>query len=225
VRTAEMMTDEHARGSAENRGLDRIISLSDGIFAFAITLLVLSLVVPATIPATNSVGLLVSLSSEYQAYFGYGVSFTVISIWWIAHHRIFRYINKFDTRLMWMNLGFLLFITINPFLTQILSKYGNLEAGVIIYDSAQILGGLAFTGVWRYASKMHFIEASLTTKQIKAITTRGLVTPLVFLAAIGVSFLLGYINSNLISFSNFTLFAIFPISRKLSLRRSKTIPE
>ncbi len=200
-----MMTDEQSGGSLiDDRGMDRILSLSDGIFAFAITLLVLNLTVPALTQSATSADLLKSLTtqSQYEKYLAYGISFFVISNYWLAHHRMFRYIKRYDGRLLRLNMFFLLFITIVPFFTELISDYGNLESADAIYYLSQALGGFLLTYIWIHASTNNRLIQEDTPKNlIRLITARGLVSPAVFLAATAVSFFIP-------SYSFFTLITI-----------------
>ena len=76
-------------------GLDRLLALSDGVFAFAMTLLVVQLAVPQLAP--GEVGQLGSrLLEEGLSYVSYLISFVVISLYWYSHHRLFRYIRRWD---------------------------------------------------------------------------------------------------------------------------------
>lgn len=114
------MNDEESKVSeTEQRGLDRILALSDGVFAFAITLLVLGLTVPSIAEfglsqSSLNLKLLESLSNELTAFTSFGISFVVISIWWVVHHRLFRYVRGYDAGLMWRNLFFLAVRYDNP---------------------------------------------------------------------------------------------------------------
>lgn len=226
-----MMNDEGASvSSSQERGLDRILALSDGIFAFAITLLVLGLTVPSITEsglsqiALNS-KLLESLGTETTAFYSYGISFVVIAIWWVAHHRIFQYIKKYDQALMWRNLLFLLFVTIIPFLTQLMNDYGNVGVAVIIYDASQFVGGFALAGIWKHASDNHLlINKSLSEDQIKSMQFRNYVPSIIFLAALVIAVLFSFSYQALgipPAFANFALFGIAPMMR-LSARKSKS---
>ena len=216
-----MLEDEGRKSeSGEQKGLDRILALSDGVFAFAITLLVLSLTVPPLRGARTSLNLILSLSTMSNAFFSYALSFFVIGIWWFAHHRLFRYIVKYDTALMWRNLFFLLFVTIVPFLTQLLGQYGDILITVVIYDAVQMIGGLVLAEVWNYATTHRLIDIKvLTPSQIRNIRLRGLVPSFTFLAAIGVSALFSIVGISP-SAANLTLFAMFPLLR-ISEKRQK----
>jgi uncharacterized membrane protein len=204
-----MMDDERSGSSIDNRGLDRILSLSDGIFAFAITLLVLNLTLPTLSPGATSSDLLSSLWMERSRFVAYIVSFYVISSYWLAHHRVFRYVKRYDSRLIQLNLVFLLFITIVPFFTQLISTYGNLESAEDIFYLSQAFGGVLLTFLWTHASKDYLLIEEDTPKSlIRWVTVRGLVSPAVFLAAAVISLFVP-------SYSSLTLIAIAPVSRIL----------
>ncbi|HZW55199.1 MAG TPA: TMEM175 family protein [Nitrososphaerales archaeon] len=149
-----------------------------------------------------------------------GLSFFIIAVWWVAHHRLFRYIIGYDAALMWRNLVFLLFITIIPFLTEILDQYGDIEVALIIYNLSQFMGGLALNSVWNHAtSKQLLISKSLTQDQVRNIRLRGYVPSIVFALAIGVSFLLPPGISP--ATANLTLFAMFPLLRIVGRKNTK----
>ena len=229
-----MMDDEEPSiSSLEQRGLDRILALSDGVFAFAITLLVLGLTLPTLQEGgygqwrLNSM-LLHSLAADTTAFYSYAISFAVIAIWWVAHHRLFRHIKKYDGALMWRNLLFLLFITIIPFLTQLMNQFGNIGVAVIIYDASQLMGGLALAAVWTHASKNHLlVSKSLTESEIKNIQSRNNVPLIVFMIALLLAAFFSYSYQYLgiaPGFANFALFGIAPMMRSIA-RKSNSKDE
>lgn len=215
-----MMVDENAaKDSVEEKGLDRILGLSDGVFAFAVTLLVLGLAVPALAPGASrtSASLYNALAGEANAFEAYAISFFIASIWWVAHHRIFRYVKRYDTALMWRNLFFLLFITIIPFMTELIDQYGDLKLAVVIYDGSQLLGGLALSGVWRHIATNHLYSKDLLTEaQVKQMRNRGYIPILVFGLAIVIALALPQEISP--SLANLVLFAMFPLQRRMTTK-------
>ena len=104
------------------RGLDRILGLSDGIFA--ITLMVLDLAVPA-IGQRGASAPPSLLAGDSVSFINYFLSFTIIAIWWNAHHRNFEYINDYNGLLKILNLMVLLSITLVPS-SRIYSTHGTL---------------------------------------------------------------------------------------------------
>ena len=87
-------------------GNERILALSDGVFAIAITLLVLSLEVPDTAPPGGLVMLLPEMLPKMA---GHVITFAILGIYWIAHHNMFKYVHRHDRTLLWLNNLFLLF--------------------------------------------------------------------------------------------------------------------
>ncbi len=118
--------------SSRRYGLDRTLAISDGVFAFAVTLLVLDLFVPALSSGATSADLAQALSKESLSFISYLLSFFIAGVWWNAHNRNFGYIRKADSRLRWLNLLFLLWIALLPFFTKILNQYANLQLGVVL---------------------------------------------------------------------------------------------
>ncbi len=181
------MAEEDEKGETEHR-LDRTLAISDGVFAFAITLLVLDLTVP-TITNASSADLLNALSTDYIAFFAYALSFLIACIWWNAHHRNFEHIRHSDSTLRWLNLFFLLWIALLPFFTKILSQYENVPLGVILYAVDQAAAGIFLTLIWVYASHNHrLIDKDMKETTIQYATIRNMVAPIFFLASIGIAF-------------------------------------
>ena len=99
-------------------GLDRTLAISDSVFAFTVTLLVIDLFVPTFSPGASSTDLWQAPSKEYASFLNYILSFLIAGIWWIGHHRSFERVRNSDSTLRWVNLLFLLWITLLPFFTK-----------------------------------------------------------------------------------------------------------
>jgi uncharacterized membrane protein len=85
--------------------IERLSFFSDGVFAIAITLLIIEIKVPVIHDATNE-ALLHSLSEMSLKFLGFLISFAIVGHYWSVHHRIFGYIQKYNTSLLWVNLAF-----------------------------------------------------------------------------------------------------------------------
>jgi len=174
--------------------LGRIISLSDGVFAFALTLLVLSLTVPDLV--TNNVpssvvssGLASALQADWHKFLAYGFAFVMISIWWMVHHRTFRYIQRYDWVLMWLNMVVLLEVAMMPFILSVYATYSETQVATVLFASMQVIIGLTINVVWRYASRGHrLIDPKLPREEIRYFSNRGLLGPAAFAVSIGMSF-------------------------------------
>src|SRR5258708_20494921 len=107
------------------RGLDRTIGFSDGVFAIAITLLVLNFRVPQVPSHGVDAHLLDALTDETGTLTGFVVSFYVVARFWIAHHRLSVLLRRVDSTFIALNLVFLGAIVFLPFPTEILARYGH----------------------------------------------------------------------------------------------------
>ena len=173
--------------------LGRILALSDGVFAFAMTLLALSLVVPVvhgSTPGAESGNLLNKLLSDGNAFFGYAFAFVMIGIWWIAHNRTFQYIARYDSVLVWINMAVLLQIAVMPFVLTVYSDYTNppLQVAVDLFAFIQVGLGITTTALWDYARHAKLIKPSVPPEVALFFSRRGWLTSAVFLASIGISF-------------------------------------
>src|SRR6202011_5489094 len=171
--------DSHEQGY----GLGRLLALSDGVFAFAMTLLVVQLLVPQLGP--GQVGQLgTKLLDQTASYVSYLISFTVISIYWYSPHRLFRYVRRWNVWLIALNLGALLFIAVMPFPTAIMGRYGDQTVAVVIY--ADILGttGLFMWLMWWYAIRHQLLTPSLDRQSASRLRWRAFLTPAVFFLSI-----------------------------------------
>ena len=112
--------------------LERIILFTDAVFAIAITLLAIEIKIPE-LHEVNEHTALVALNHLIPRFVGFIISFLVIGIYWIAHHKIFSYVIDFDRKLLWLNLILLMFIVLLPFSTGYYSEYVSLKLPFLIY--------------------------------------------------------------------------------------------
>jgi uncharacterized membrane protein len=129
----------------------RAEAFSDGVFAIAVTLLVLDLHVPVVRHE-----LLQALVSEWPSYAAYVVSFATIGIIWVNHHSLFDRLRRVDRPLLFLNLLLLLTVSVLPFPTSVFARYlDQPEAGpaAAFYCGSMVLLGIAFGAVLVYASR------------------------------------------------------------------------
>src|SRR5207247_157043 len=122
---------------------------SDGVFAIALTILVIEISLPPHVGDHHLRGALARLAPKYVAYV---LSFFVIGRFWIAHHLAFRYIERFDGILLWLNLVLLMMVAFLPFPTSVLGDFGNVPEAALLYGGAAVLTSGASAAVWWYAS-------------------------------------------------------------------------
>jgi uncharacterized membrane protein len=130
-----------------NKG--RLEAFSDGVFAIAITLLVLDLKVPQAIERGQ---LWMALGRQWSSYFAYLVSFLIIGIIWINHHAIFDKVRAVDRTLLIANLALLLSVSVIPFPTRLVSEYlsqrPDADVALAVYSATMLAMGLANGWIW-----------------------------------------------------------------------------
>src|SRR3954471_18413706 len=154
-----------------DRGITRLEAFSDGVYAIAITLLILDIHVPHV-----DHGLAAALLAQWPAYLSYVISFVIIGIWWANHQAILDAIRHSDHALLLLNTLHLMFIAFVPFATALLSAYIQSPAeeeniAAVVYVGAQLCAGVAINILWRYAAREGLMHAAITP-QIAARTTR-----------------------------------------------------
>ncbi|MCI4329526.1 MAG: DUF1211 domain-containing protein [Thermoplasmata archaeon] len=169
--------------------LSRILALSDGVFAFAMTLLVLGLVLPPNTTGGAVRTYFLDPSSPFRSeLFAYIVTFFVIGLWWRAHHLIFGYIRQYDRVLVRANSVFLVTIAILPFATIALTRAGQDPIGVEFFAGTQIAAGLSLAGTWRYASgRGRLVHDRVPAEWRDYLSRITLVTPVAFALSIPVA--------------------------------------
>jgi len=173
---------KHPPWSSFNRDLSRLLALSDGIFAFAMTLLVLGLVVPAGFGSKSDV--VAYLKGLWPDFLAYLLGFLVISLYWRQHGQVFRYIVSFDWTISNLNVLFLLFVAMMPFLTILLAAAGQSVFVVWLYAGIQVSAGLTLFAMWTYAagSNRH-VDSTLPRTWVAFVSRSGLIAPVLFAAS------------------------------------------
>jgi uncharacterized membrane protein len=146
---------QHKPGSpAEHTGSspDRIKALADGIFAVAMTILVLELHVPELAKGASEADLLSALSTLVPKIFSYASGFVILGTLWIGHHYQFNYIRRMSRALLWINLSFLLVVSSLPFFVALVGTYGTMHVACILYGAASFLAMSLLLIQWRYAA-------------------------------------------------------------------------
>ena len=169
----------------------RLETFSDGVFAVAVTLLVLDIRPPAD--ADTSSGLWRSLGDLWPHYAAYAVSFLVIGIVWVNHHAVMHVVARVDRQLIFLNLLLLMAVALIPFGTALLAEYLTngeaAHAAAAAYSAVVALMGATFGGLWIYASRDgRLLVDDFPRDELPAITRRFVGGAPLYLVAIGVAF-------------------------------------
>lgn len=168
----------------------RLEAFSDGVFAIAMTLLVLDL----KVPARWSEDLNAHLLNQWPSFVAYLNSFITILIIWINHHNLFTHIKRTNNLFMMLNGLLLLTVTFLPFPTALTSEYyghpGEVAA-TALYTGTFVIMAIAFNLLWRYAAGEHrLLGREVTQAQVESINRQYMVGPLFY----GLSFILVFIS-------------------------------
>jgi uncharacterized membrane protein len=174
----------------------RILALSDGVFAFAMTLLVISLVVPgapgSTLAMAHTSGrLFADLGQDWPAILGFVFAFVMIGVWWVVHNRTFQYIRRYDSGLVWINMIILAQISLMPFVLGVYNTYSGTAAAqpaVVLFAAIQVTLGLSNTLLWAYSRRQGLLKTNVPDSVTDFYTKRGLLTSAVFAISIALSF-------------------------------------
>ncbi|MEA2309237.1 MAG: potassium channel family protein [Thermoleophilaceae bacterium] len=169
----------------------RLETFSDGVFAVAITLLVLDIRPPSD--ADTSSGLWRSLGDLWPHYTAYAVSFLVIGIVWSNHHAVMDVIGRVDRQLVFLNLLLLMAVALIPFGTALLAEYltrvDAAHAAAAAYSVVIALMGAAFGGLWIYVSRDgRLLVDDFPRDELPEITRRFVIGTPIYIAAIGIAF-------------------------------------
>ena len=158
-----------------NQNRERLAALSDGVFAVAMTLLVLDLRVPA-MEAIHSEGqlwsALVALGPRLLMYF---MSFLTLGIFWNGQQTQLNYFERVDRDLSWIHLAFLIFITLLPFSTQLLAEFIGYRVALFAYWLNIFMPGALLYASWVFATRHGLIQADTPAEVSAAICRRVLI--------------------------------------------------
>ena len=190
-------------------------AFSDGVFAIAITLLILEIAVPAG----SEDDLLQALIEEWPAYLAYLVSFATIGAVWLAHTVITEYLDHATSLLMRLNLLLLLLVAFLPFPTKLLGEFSGEEGAqrvaTTVFGINLLLCLALVSALWRYAVKEHLVKPAVADEDVQTLTKRLTPTLAVYVPMIVLGLFLPYL-----AVAGYLLLALFVIIPFGAFRRS-----
>jgi uncharacterized membrane protein len=180
-------------GSTEKRETGRLESFSDGVFAVAITLLILDVKLP--VADLSDPGLWKAMLGQGPRLIAFVTSFFTIGIVWINHHRLFAHIKRTDTGLLLINLLLLFVVVVIPVTTALLAGYlqrPDQHAAAVLYSATFFLLACCVNGLWRYASyRNRLLGHEVDQDAVRAIHRQYLFGPVLY----AIAFALAWFNS------------------------------
>jgi uncharacterized membrane protein len=167
---------------------NRLEAFSDGVFAIAITLLVLELDVPAGDHLWHD------LNEEWPSFAAFFVSFWVIGIIWVNHHGVLDHLARADRGLLYLNLLLLFTVVFIPYPTALLAEHlksgEDEEVAAVVYSGSFFAMGTSFSLLWTYITRhRHLLGVELTDEQIRRTTTRFVIGSPIYAIAVVFAFI------------------------------------
>jgi uncharacterized membrane protein len=193
----------------------RIETLTDGVFAIVMTILVLEITVPQISHSETAIELPKQLLELWPVIQSYGTSFIILGFFWIAHDYQFHYVKRANRTFLWITIFYLMFIAFVPFSTSLIGEYGDQQISVIIYAvNISIIGFWEYIR-WKYATKDHqLVDSDLNRTFITKMSRRFLLGPTIYLIAVAISF----VSTQL----SLVMFIATPLYFLVSARKDKT---
>jgi uncharacterized membrane protein len=179
----------------------RIEALADGVFAIAMTLLVIEIHVPEVPAGSSLAAALLHLAPNVIAY---AVSFVILGTLWVGHHAQFHFIKRVDRPLLWIDIHFLLFIAFLPFSTALLAQQYREPLAATIYGATLLGAGVFLYWHWHHAtSGRRLVDPALQESVVRTVKRRILGGHAVYASAVLLSRLNPYVG--------LALFAAMPL--------------
>jgi uncharacterized membrane protein len=151
----------------QSRSLERLAALSDGIFAFAMTLLVLDLHIPTAAQVHGERELLLALGALGPQWITYGMSFLTLGIFWAGQQTQLNHIAEGTRDLTWIHLAFLFAVTLLPLSTRLLAEFITYRGALLIYWLNILVLGAVLYWSWKYATRAGLVKDD-TPQEVRA---------------------------------------------------------
>jgi uncharacterized membrane protein len=196
----------------------RLEALSDGIFAIVMTLLVLDLRVPDLPRHAAQYELLGKLRELAPQFFSFTTTFVLAGVFWLFHHMSFHNIRHVTRALVWINVGFLMFVSLLPFSTAMLGRFQSLPAAVMIYFGNQFVLAAFLKLQWLYVKRADLLQENADVDLQHRLSSRLTLMLLGHFSAMVTAFF-----EPLLAFDTFVLVLVVPlaIARKRERARQK----
>lgn len=195
----------------------RLEALCDGVFAIVMTLLVLELMGGplATAESASEVdAALLHLGPKAAAFV---ISFVITAIFWVGHHAQLHWVRATDRRHLWLNILFLLMVTLLPFAAAVLGEHPGVRSAVVIYGAVVIGSGAALLAQWTYAVRRGLLRPETPSAIVRGVRRRLVGGQVAYWAALAVAWV-----SPAAAFALYVAFALAYVA--VQLRPDVTVP-
>jgi uncharacterized membrane protein len=162
--------------------LGRLSALSDGIFAFAATVLVLDIHIPERADVHSQAELIAGLAALWPRIVAWLLSFMTLGVFWVGQQTHLYHVKRSDRDLTWLNFLFLAFVTALPFSTRLLAEYFFYQTALVVYWVNILLCGFSLLGCVVYAERSNLIKSDAPERFTRAFARRVIVAQLLYAA-------------------------------------------
>ena len=195
-----------ARVFTPNIKLEHVISFSDAVIAFAITLMAISIEIPDLPLDLTQDQLLERLNDMHPQLEDYIISFAVIAMFWISYHQVFNHITGLPMSMVYLNLLFLLLISLLSLTTSFVINYASYQIPYIIYCAVVIMISSLLVAIWGYVTKGHkLVNKDMHRSFIKGSFFSLLSIPVIF----GISIIISFID---LSIAQYIWLGVIPVN-------------
>lgn len=145
----------------ERGSTQRIESLTDGVFAIVMTLLVLQLSIPLISGTNVETALSQRLLDMWPKYLTYVVTFVMLGLFWLYHQNLFEYIKRIHGRALWLNLFFLMTVSLLPFTASLVAVYWGKRITAVVYGVNMMLPFLMLRYLFLHATKHGLLDKDI----------------------------------------------------------------
>jgi uncharacterized membrane protein len=168
---------------------NRMEAMVDGIFAIAMTILVLGISPPKPDISQAQAVLPVQIFHLFPEIFIFIIAFLILAGFWLDHHRQFHFVSNIDSRLLWINIFMLISVVLIPFSTDVAGDYPEVQVAVLLFHINILIVGLIFSYHGYYLSQSeHLLNPQADSKSLRIIFYQSLLIPGIALLAAIVSF-------------------------------------
>jgi len=174
------------------QSVERLSALSDGIFAVAMTLLVLDLRVPAAETVNSERDLWHILAALGPRILIFLMSVMTLGIFWVGQQTQLNHFARADRNLAWIHISFLCAVSLTPFSTSLLAEFIHYRTALLVYWFNIFLLGLTLYWSWSYATRARFLSAEVPAEIHPAVVRRIVIAQSLYAAGAALCFLNTY---------------------------------
>ena len=172
----------------------RLENFSDGVFAIAVTLLILNIHIPDS-KGLSDHNLNMSLYRILPHVVTFCFSFMVVGVFWVAHHRIFSFVQVLNSRLLWLNIFYLMFVAMIPLPAAILSENPFLPTAILFYSTTLLVIAVMHFILLEYIIRHDVVKHEALTQEVHRSAQRNaIVGPVCYIIAAAACFFNVYVS-------------------------------